>query len=92
MRGKILTIALFFGLCGTAQAQLFDNNRIRPYNPDPMDQYRTDGNSPRIYDSQGQYRGNLNSNQYDPNSIANPYGRYGSPYSNDSLNNPYSRR
>ena len=38
-----------------------------------------------------QSRGNLNSNQYDPNSVANPYGRYGSPYSQDSINNPYKQ-
>jgi hypothetical protein len=32
---------------------------------------------------------NLNANPYDPNSVANPSGRYGSPYSPDSINNPY---
>lgn len=41
--------------------------------------------------SSGQYLGNLNSNRYDPNSVANPYGRYGSPYSPDSINNPYGQ-
>lgn len=51
--------------------------------------YGNDGNSPRLYDNRGNFRGNLNSNRYDPNSIANPYGRYGSRYSQDSINNPY---
>lgn len=51
--------------------------------------YGNDGNSPKLYDSQGQFRGNLNANPYDPNSVANPYGRYGSKYSQDSINNPY---
>lgn len=51
--------------------------------------YGNSSNSPQLYDSRGQYRGNLNSNPYDPNSVANPYGRYGSPYSPDSINNPY---
>ena len=46
-------------------------------------------NSPKLFDSQGNYRGNLSTNQYDPNSVSNPYGRYGSPYSPDSVNNPY---
>lgn len=41
--------------------------------------------------SSGKYLGNLNSNQYDPNSVANPYGRYGSQYSQDSVNNPYGK-
>lgn len=41
--------------------------------------------------STGKYLGNVNSNRYDPNSIANPYGRYGSRYSPDSVNNPYGQ-
>lgn len=39
----------------------------------------------------GTYLGNLNSNRYDPNSVANPYGQYGSPYSSNSINNPYGQ-
>lgn len=39
----------------------------------------------------GQYLGNLNANQFDPNSVANPYGRYGSQYSVDSINNQFSQ-
>jgi hypothetical protein len=46
-------------------------------------------NPPRIYDQDGNYRGNLSTNPHDQNSISNPYGRYGNPYSSDSLNNPY---
>ena len=30
-----------------------------------------------------------NANPYDPNSVANPYGQYGSQYSPNSINNPY---
>ena len=44
---------------------------------------------PRLYDDDGSFRGNLNGNSYDPDSISNPYGRYGSKYSSESLNNPY---
>jgi len=47
--------------------------------------------SPIVVSQDGKYLGNLSSNQYDPNSIANPYGRYGSPYQADSVNNPYGR-
>ena len=54
-----------------------------------MDPYGDSSNSPKLYDSAGNFRGNLNSNPYDPDSIANPYGRYGSEYSIDSINNPY---
>ena len=46
-------------------------------------------NAPRLYDSNGNYRGRLSSNPYDPDSVSNPYGRYGSPYSADSINNPF---
>jgi hypothetical protein len=52
------------------------------------------GNSLQLYDSQGQYRGNLSNNPYDPNRVPNPYSRYGSPYSpyrQDSPNNPYGQ-
>jgi hypothetical protein len=43
----------------------------------------------RSSDSQRRNLGNLNPNPYDPNSISNPYGQYGSPYSPKSVNNPY---
>lgn len=47
---------------------------------------------PHLADRQtGKYLGNLSANQYDPNSVNNPYGRYGSQYSPDSVNNPYGR-
>lgn len=42
-----------------------------------------------IYDSQGNFHGNINTNAFDPDSIHNPYGKYGSPYSTESIKNPY---
>ncbi|MAF84040.1 MAG: hypothetical protein CL797_08060, partial [Chromatiales bacterium] len=30
------------------------------------------------------------SNPYDPESVSNPYGKYGSEYSADSIKNPYA--
>jgi hypothetical protein len=39
----------------------------------------------------GKYLGNLSSNRFDPNSVSNPYGHYGSKYSPDSINNPYGQ-
>jgi len=47
--------------------------------------------SPQIYAPDGTYLGNLNSNQFDPNSVSNPYGQYGSQYSPNSINNPYGK-
>jgi hypothetical protein len=39
----------------------------------------------------GQYLGGITGNQYDTNSILNPYGPYGSQYSSTSIFNPYSQ-
>lgn len=49
--------------------------------------YATD--APKLYDSDGNYRGKLSNNPYDPESVSNPHGRYGSRHSPDSINNPY---
>ena len=35
--------------------------------------------------------GTVNQNRFDPNSISNPFGRYGSPLSPDSIHNPMGR-
>lgn len=45
--------------------------------------------SPYLVSPDGTYLGNLNNNRYDPNSVSNPYGQYGSQYSPNSINNPY---
>ena len=43
----------------------------------------------KLYSKDGKFLGNVNNNQYDPDSISNPYGKYGSEYSSESINNPY---
>lgn len=53
-----------------------------------LNPYTTGGG--QIYAQDGTYLGRLNANRYDPESVANPYGAYGSPYSSTSINNPYS--
>ena len=59
-----------------------------PYSPNsPTNPYATD--TPKLFDSQGNYRGKLSSNPYDSDSISNPYGRYGSQFSPESINNPF---
>lgn len=68
------------------------NNPYGPYgspysNQSANNPYATD--APKLYDSDGNYRGRLSANPYDPDSTSNPYGRYGNPYSPDSINNPY---
>lgn len=59
-----------------------------PYsNKSPSNPYATD--APKLYDSQGNYRGRLSNNPYDADSTSNQYGRYGNPNSPDSINNPF---
>lgn len=66
------------------------NSRVNPYSPyGAANPYSTGGG--RIYAQDGTYLGRLNANQYDPESVANPYGRYGSPYSPNSINNSYGQ-
>ena len=60
-----------------------------PYSPKgSRNEYAADGLD--IYGQDGTYLGNLNSNPYDPNSVANPYGKFGSEFSPTSINNPFS--
>ncbi|GBU22550.1 hypothetical protein R80B4_02460 [Fibrobacteres bacterium R8-0-B4] len=41
----------------------------------------------RLYAEDGTYLGKVNNNRHDPESIANPDGKYGSKYSPTSINN-----
>jgi hypothetical protein len=75
----LLAIAFVFATVAAANAQ----QQLNPYG--------NSSNSPRLYAPDGTFLGNVNSNPYDPNSIANPYGQYGSPYSPNSINNPYGQ-
>ena len=65
----------------------YSGDKSRYGNQSPTNPYAT--NPPRIYDSQGDYRGQLSANPYLPDSTSNSYGQYGSRYSPDSINNPY---
>jgi len=44
-----------------------------------------------LYANDGSYMGNTNPNQFDANSVNNPYGQYGNPYSQQSTHNPYGQ-
>jgi hypothetical protein len=55
------------------------NNPFRPYgspfsNQSATNPFATD--APRLHDQQGNYRGELSTNQFDPDSTSNPHGRY----------------
>jgi hypothetical protein len=49
-----------------------------PYNESWAAPYATD--APKLYDSQGNYRGKWSSNPFNSDSTSNPSGRYGSKY------------
>jgi hypothetical protein len=83
-----------------ALAQYLGNLTANPYAGSPAapqppgtfsNPYGTGANSPKLFNDSGAFRGNLNANRFDQNSVANPYGRYGSPFSADSINNPYGQ-
>ena len=63
--------------------------RVSPYSPNGATNPYTTGGG-RIYAQDGTYLGKLNANRYDPESVSNPYGAYGSRYSPTSIQNPYS--
>jgi hypothetical protein len=68
-------------------------NQFGPYgspfsNKSATNPFATD--APKLYDEQGNYRGKLSTNQFDPESISNPFGQYGSQFSPDSINNPFA--
>lgn len=92
-----LLVSLMLPINTMAQSRYLGNLTANPYLPPAppvpkqviANPYGNDLNSPKLYDSEGNFRGNLNTNRFDPNSVANPYGRYGSPYSSESINNPY---
>ena len=50
---------------------------------------RYEVNPPRLYSGDGTYLGELSQNKYDPDSVSNRYGRFGSRYSPTSVNNRY---
>ena len=56
----------------------------------PPARYPCATDAPKIVAQDGTYLGELSDNPYDPDSVSNPFGRYGSPSSSTSINNPYS--
>jgi hypothetical protein len=78
------SIIMVLALAVMADAEAWDNGyqNTNPYQ----------GNqSPQLYSADGHYLGNVNTNQFDPNSINNQFGRYGSQFSPDSVNNQFGK-
>lgn len=58
--------------------------------PVPVFACSQDSFGPCLYAPDGTYLGNLNRDQFDPNSTSNPLGPHGSPLGPDSIHNPLS--
>jgi hypothetical protein len=81
-----------YGIYGSVYSPSIINNPYSLYGS-PYSVYSTTNPlatmSPDIYGADETYLGKLSSNPYDPNSVSNPYGQYGSPYSPTSINNRF---
>ncbi|CAB1275002.1 hypothetical protein [Candidatus Nitrosacidococcus tergens] len=77
----------------TLQPNNFYYYNLRPIPeppPNPYGQPRTTKKVPVPVDPRtGKFLGNLNSNLFDPTTAYNPYGRFRSEYSPESIHNPY---
>ena len=78
-----------YGTYGSRYSSESINNPYSSVGQKAQNEYGYDG--PKLYSNDGNYLGRVNKNKYDPESISNPYGRYGSKYSPDSVNKPYGR-
>ena len=74
-------------LLRVARSTLMGRMGIRSAIGQPPIRFATE--APRLYDREGNYRGRLSANPYDPDSTSNPFGRYGNPFSSESVNNPF---
>jgi hypothetical protein len=79
------SVANPFGRYGASSSPDSINN---PAGPASLGRY---GRGPRIIAPDGTYLGRLNTNRFDPESVANPDSQYGSPRSPDSINNIFGR-
>src|SRR5215831_17947725 len=78
MLRALTIITATLALTAAAQAQYYGTT-----------DFRNGSNSPHIYSPSGEYLGNLNRNQFDPNSVSNQFGA-GSQFRSNGVNNPFS--
>ncbi len=76
------------GYAGNLSINQFAPGSVNPYSNGYLDNKFSTG-GPALIDSQGGYHGRLNGNSLDPESVSNPFGKYGSQFSPDSINNKF---
>lgn len=85
-------ILLLFSLSANADCFYDAYGNMTCINSEPnFFDMRDSTNSPKIIEGD-KYRGNLNNNLFDPNSVNNPLGKYGNQFSKDSIKNPFRER
>ena len=89
MRGIVFIYVLLMSLTCHGQDRWQLDTRSSGYERFGSQYSRYSLSPPRIY-SGGRYLGELSTDRYAPDSVSNPYGRFGSRYSSESINNPYS--
>lgn len=84
-----------FGPYGNPYGETINNPFSKygsPYSPySPNSKFSTGQSSPVLIADDGTYLGRLNSNPYEPESVSNRFGPYGSPYSPNSINNEFGK-
>ena len=83
------TLAMFVLVIFLSIPSFAQEGLVEPYVRYGSPTARWSTNPPKIYSLSGTYLGELSQNRYRPDSISNPYGRYGSRYSPESINNPH---
>ncbi len=79
------------GRYGSSVSSESITNPVGTYGRAARSRFGGAGSSPVLEADDGTYLGRVNKNRYDPESISNPFGRYGSRFSKDSVNNPFGR-
>ena len=80
-----------YGVHGSPYSRRSINNPYTTFGRAVRNPHARGQSSPALIAEDGTYLGRLNANQYDPESISNKFGKYGSPYSSKSINNQFGR-
>ena len=85
---SLFLVFMFLSVAAVASAQSLYYPRV-PAIPAPT--LVAPVGPPAVIAADGTYLGRLSSNQFDPQSISNPFGKYGSEFSPTSINNPFGK-
>lgn len=90
-KNRVDSVSNPYGKFGSEYSTYSINNQSGEYGSVLSNKSATNPNAtnpPKLYDRNGNFRGNLSTSPSDLDSISNPDGRYGSKLSPESINNP----